>query len=294
MEKIKLIVDTASDITLEDAQRLNIELLPVIITHKENIYREAYDILKADFWIILETSDEQPTTCQITPDQLLTAYKKAYNEGYTHVIIVTINATGSGMYNNSFLAKDLFNEEFGDVMTFEIIDSHTYTYCYGRPGMIAAEMIQNGSSFAQTVSYLKETLSRIEAYAPMFTLKFAKKSGRISGAAAFVGEVMGFKPIMHVYDSNVFTNEKVRGGKNILPRTIELIKERAMNIEEQEVTLVFGDISDELKEEVRTAVKNELKPKSVFEGEMGCSITNNCGPYVFGIVFEGEKRDLYQ
>lgn len=293
MEKIKLIVDTASDITAEDAQRLNIELLPVAITHGDRIYAEAFDMKKEEFWKILEESEIQPTTCQITPDQLLSAFKKAHGDGYTHIIVVTINSTGSGMYNNCFLAKNLFVEEFGDALTFEIIDSHTYTYQYGRPCMIAAEMIQNGASFSETVAFIKDRLSRVEGYAPIFTLKFARRSGRISGAAAFVGEVMGFKPIMHIYDGGVQTNEKVRGDKNVLPRTIELVKKRAVSLSEQEIMLVFGDIDEKYKEEIRDAVKNELKPGSIFEGKLGCSITNNCGPLVFGILFYGEKRNYY-
>ena len=56
MDKIKIIMDTASDITLEEAGE-HIELLPVTITVDDKAYRELYDISKEEYWKILEENE---------------------------------------------------------------------------------------------------------------------------------------------------------------------------------------------------------------------------------------------
>lgn len=192
MEKIQLIVDTACDLTKEECEGLGIHLLPVTIIHNETIYQEQYTMGKEQFWEILASCKEQPTTSQITPQQLLAAYNKAFEDGCTHAIVVTINSKGSGMYNNAFISRDLFYEEHGkDAMHIEILDSHTYSYCYGMPVMWAAQNIQNGMGYEQVRQTLIDHLSRCQAYAPIFTLKYARRSGRISGANRLCGRNAG-------------------------------------------------------------------------------------------------------
>ena len=294
MEKIKLIVDTACDLTKDDAERLGIDLLPVTIIHNETIYQEQYTMGKEQFWKILADSKEQPTTSQITPQQLLASYNKAFDEGCTHAIVITINSKGSGMYNNAFISRDLFYEEHGqDAMHIEILDSHTYSYCYGMPVMWAAQNIQKGMSYAQVRSTLIDHLSRLQAYAPIFTLKFARRSGRISGATAFVGEMLDFKPVMYVGHGEVTTNIKVRGMSNTLPKAIELVKQNAIDLHNQCIGIAYGDIDEKFKQTIHDRVLEELKPASIYEGQIGCAISNNAGPQIFGIFFLGEDNHLY-
>ena len=112
----------------------------------------------------------------------------------------------------------MFEEEQGEgKMTIEVIDSKTYTYIYRHIVVKAAEMREQGESFDAIVSVVKSRLNRVEAYLGVYSLKFLKKSGRISGGAAFVGEALGLKPISHVYDGAVKVCDKVRGEKHSLP-----------------------------------------------------------------------------
>ena len=98
-------------------------------------------------------------------------------------------------------------------MVIEVFDSRTYTYIYGHIVVKAAEMREQGESFEAITSVIRSRLSRVEAYLGVYTLKYLKKSGRISGGAAFVGEALGLKPISFVYDGAVKVCDKVRGEK---------------------------------------------------------------------------------
>lgn len=294
MEKIKIMVDTPSDIEYKDAQKRNIELLPVTITYQGKSYREEYDISKEDFFTILNECEELPSTAQVTPPQFLAAFEKAWKEGYTHIILTTINGAGSGTFNSARLAVSLFEEAHGkDAILFEIIDSHTYTLCYGRPVMQAAELVQQGHSFSEVVAFLKERLNHAHCYAYISTLKFARKSGRISMTAAIVGEALGLKPIMSVGNNTVDIYNKCRGEKSAIAKLIDNVKNEVPDPENQEIVLVYGDVPEPVLERFRKEVAEKLNPASIFEGRLGCAICNNAGPQTVGIIFSGADYGFY-
>lgn len=293
MEKIRIMTDTSSDITLEEAQALDIDLLPVSVVIKDKTYREAYDIGKEEFWHVLHTCDEMPSTCQISPEQMMDAYKRAIADGVTHVIVVTISSTGSGMLNSAHISKNLLYEEQGQCLNIEIIDSLAYSYLYGVPVMQAAEKVNQGAGFDEVVEFLKDRLSRLEGYLCVFNLKFAKKSGRLSGVSAFVGEVLGFRPIMHLMNGRVYLVEKVRGEQEMLSRAVSLARSRAVDIENQTVYIMFGDLEQEKKELFLEKIRTGLGPAAIKEGKIGCSISLNAGPLICAVLYEGEKRMQY-
>ena len=290
MEKIRIIVDTASDITLEYAKEYNIDLLRVPITHCSGNFDEL-DISKVDYWKLLQNNDQIPKTSQITPAKLLDAFKRAYNDGYTHIIVVCISSTGSGMYANTFIARTLFEEEFGkDIINFCFIDSLSYSYAYGGYVLEAATMVNTGCYFDYVVAHLKYCLCRSIAVAGVYTLRFAKKSGRISGLAAFVGEVLGIRPVIRLMNGKVEPLTKVRGDANIIGAVINAIRENAVDIENQRLYLIIGDVSDEQCEKFIAMIKSELNPREIVYGEVGASVATNSGPNIIGAAFLGKER----
>lgn len=217
MEKIHILTDSSSDIPHDLVEAHGIEIVPIMLTHEGRSFREYYDITSEDYCKLLETSSEIPGTAMTTPTVFLESYNRAFERGCTHLLAVLINGGGSGTYQAACLAKSMFEEEQGEgKMTIEVIDSKTYTYIYGHIVVKAAEMREQGESFDAIVSVVKSRLNRVEAYLGVYSLKFLKKSGRISGGAAFVGEALGLKPISHVYDGAVKVCDKVRGEKALV------------------------------------------------------------------------------
>ena len=290
MEKIKLMVDSSCDIELSTAKELNIDLIPLNLIIDGKTYLEEYDISKEEFWKILLENEEIPKTSQISPETFRKYYTQAMKDGYTHVIVSTINAAGSGTFNSANLARTLFEEENPDCkMSIEILDSRSYTMCYGKAVIDAAKMIIDGKSYAEVLDFLKYKMSRMWAYAYMSTLKFAKKSGRISVLSAMVGEALKLKPLIVVGNRKVDVIGKLRGDKAAIAKIIECVKEKAVDIENQELILIAGSVPEAFKQKLENDVKEKLNPKSVFWAKLGCTIANNAGPETVGIIFEGEE-----
>lgn len=290
MEKIHIFADSACDIPQTLVEQYNIEIVPVQVTHEGRTFREYYDITPQSYWKLLEESEEIPVTAQITPAQLLDTYRRAHDAGYTHVLGVIINAKGSGGFQSACIARDMFYEEYGTDMRIELVDSETYTMIYGRVVLDAARMREQGDSFDAILGVVQSRLKRCEAVLGVYTLKFLKKSGRISGGAAFVGEALGLKPISHVYAGAVTVCGKARGEKNLIPAMVDFAKKHAVKPETQTAGLLYGDVEEAKIADLEKRLY-EAGFQKVERWPIGVSVITNTGPKALAVMYYGAPRE---
>ena len=292
MEKVCLITDSASDLPKEYAERYDIWVLPVRVTYGGVEKKEFYDIQPPEFWDFLEGNEELPSTAQITPSVYMAAFLKAKELGYTKVLCLMINGNGSGTYASGKVAVDLFYSEYGRELDIRVLDSKNYTIAYGQALVLARKALEDGANFEEAVELVEDHISRVEAVAAIFSLRQLKKSGRINGASAFVGEILGIKPVLHLCDGQVNIPIKVRGDKGLLPKMFDYVRQRAVRGADQKdaMFIIHGKVSDQEKAEVARFLEQEFGVKDVPFIPMGCSLTTNTGPNVVGIVYYGEKR----
>ena len=292
MEKICLMADSACDLTREMAEKYDIRILPVTITYAGSEHKEFEEIDITEYWEFLDTNEEQPTTAQITPTQYIEAFLRAKEDGYTKVIFLAINAAGSGTYNSGVIARDLFYGEYGEDMEIRVIDSQNYSYAYGAALILARRAIENGASFEEVVSLIEDHTSRVEAAAAVFTLRNLRKSGRVKGAAAIAGELLGIKPIIHLCSCGVDVVGKVRGDKAAVAGLIKFVDSRIDKTAPQKdtVCILYAKTPDEYAEMIEEYFHREFGIEDVIRVPLGGSICTNTGPNIVGIVYYGEKR----
>lgn len=288
MDKIRIITDTASDIDIIKANEFDVCMLPLTIVVDGKQYREQYDLSKEEYWDILSECETIPSTAQVSPQIFLDCYIEQYKLGYNKFIVVLLNGTASGTFNSANLAKDMFLEKYPDEVEFKFIDSKLYTALYGKPVLDGAKLIKEGKSFSEVCEFLEERISKMRAYAYMTTLRFAKMSGRISILSAIVGEALGLKPVMKIYDRKVEVYSKTRGEKAALSKVLEAVKEDAFNAEDEDIILVHGNNSEETLVKIEEEIKKVLNPKSVIRWKLGCCITTNTGPETIGVIYYGK------
>lgn len=287
MQKIRILVDTASDIDLKTAEKYDVKLLPMTVTIGQKEYKEAYDFTKEEFYNMLPEGDEIPTTAQVPPFEFLDAIKAAYKDDVKELIIVTINQKASSTFNSAQLARKMFENDIPDSgMKIYIINTMTYSACYGYPVLQAAKMAKDGKPVEIILNYLENWFSRLEVYFTVFDLKYAKKSGRIGSAAAIAGELLGIKPIMCLTRGDSVTAQKVRGIPKAMDSLLEIAKEK---IGEDKQYLLFHGKND--PKEFIKLMKDGLKEKTLEPTLIGPCIVINAGPEVVGVAFLGEKRD---
>lgn len=291
MEKIHIFTDSAADIPRPLCEQYGIEIVPITITHKGRAFYEYYDITPQEYWELLKSADEIPTTAQTTPSQLMEVYRAAHERGCTHVLGIMINAKGSGSYQSACIARDLFYDECGRDMAIELVDSETYTYIYGHVVVAAARMRAEGESFEAIAAVVRSRLKRCEAILGVYSLKHLKKSGRISGGAAFVGEALGLRPLSLVRAGAVTVTGKVRGDKNLVPAMVALVKKNAVSPAQQTACLLYGDVSVEYLQELERLLLSDCGFAAVERCPIGVSVITNTGPQALAVSYYGTPRD---
>ncbi|MDO5141890.1 MAG: DegV family protein [Eubacteriales bacterium] len=290
MEKIHILTDSSADIPQALVQAHGIEIVPITITHEGRAFREYYDITPEEYWKLLTDSREIPATAMVTPATFLDSYRRAAERGCTHLLGLLINGNGSGTYQAACLAREMFREAYGDSMHIELFDSATYTYIYGHIVVLAATLRDQGDSFEAICGVVRSRLARVEAFLGVYSLKHLKRSGRISGGAAFVGEALGLKPISHVYDGGVTVCGKVRGEKALVAGLVGKVSDRVVQPEKQRAIVLYGDVPaariDELDERLRT----EIGFRTVERCPIGPSVITNTGPQALAVAFYGKPR----
>jgi len=291
MEKIKIVVDTPCDIPDKFLARYGIEMVgvPIVVDGREYVERKSFSI--QEFYPILEGANELPVTSRVPIGEFVEAYTRAWNEGCTDVIVVTMNSNGSGTYESAHIAMDLFFTEVpeaGGFFSIHLIDSMTYSLAYGYPVVRAASMAQLGKSVKEILVYLYDFFSRVEIYIVCYSLEYAKKSGRISAAAAFVGEMLGMRPIIAMVDGATKIVEKVRGDRNATRKLAEVYHQRRVSAED--IVITASAAVDEYGRELKALVERDLG-RSVLHCKLGAAVTINTGPRAAALCLLGKKRE---
>ena len=290
MSKIKIMTDSASDVDKKTAEELDICVVPFSVTYNGKVYTEGVDFSTEEFYDMLSSGSDYPKTSQIKSEQFIEYFNQFYKEGYTDIIYTAICSTGSATYNNSLAARDEFFKQNPDAegkINIHIIDSHNYTGVYGYPVIEAAVKVKKGCDVDEIIAYIEDWLSCGEVHFVAYTLEYVKRSGRVSAGAAFMGELLGLKPLITIIDGESSVAEKVRGEKNIIPKMIDLAQKNM--IPKTPYVLLEGSLRDEY-EKFRDAITKTLGYPPERTLKIGATISSHAGPKIIGMVIKGNKR----
>lgn len=290
MNKIQIMTDSASDISIENEKKYNIPIIPFPITIGDKSYLSRVEINNEKFFELMAQNDEIPKTAQITSYQFTEIYLEQAKAGVEDLILVLINSKGSQTYQNSVAAIDMFFEEHPEYKgKFSVysIDGMGYSSLYGVPVIQAIEMRDNGATAQQIVDFLLDIIPRREIFFGIYDLKYAAKSGRIPTAAAFVGHIMNIKPIMRIFDREIKTAAKCVGEKSLLKKLVELTKaEMEPNTPYELIYARDTDCLDEFRKMIVDALGYE--PADAYQ--TGAAVSANAGPRIAGISFVKRKQ----
>ena len=286
---LKIITDSAADVPKNEAEQYDIRVMGIPITVDGVSYRESVDFTSEEYYGMLTAAKAIPTTAQITLMEFADAFREEIAAGNRQLICVTITSRGSGIYNAACLARQMVLEEQqsdGEEVTIDVVDSGSYTYVYGHAVVAAAKAAQEGKGREEVLELLRRELSTWQVYFAMTNLDFAKKSGRITSTAAFVGEVLGFRPLLTIHNGETDTIQKVRGDHKLVDAMVERFQKQATD-DGRGFYIVHAQ-SEELTKELRKRLEKATKRKCLGEYRIGASVTTNAGPTVFGVIVPTE------
>ena len=204
---VRIITDSASDISQELAKELNITVLPLKVRFGEEEFLDGVTLSNRQFYERLIETDEIPKTSQITPFEYRSNFEKAVKAG-DQVVCFTLSSGVSGSYQSACVAAQEFE---GDVF---VVD--TQQFCISEAIIVerAVQMRDMGMSAAEIFAAIEAEKKDAHVLAIFNTLEYLKLGGRISAAAAFAGGLLSLKPVLTIEDGVVRILGKARGSRN--------------------------------------------------------------------------------
>lgn len=276
-ERIAVAADTNSGITLEEAKAWGVSLISMPFCINDKIYYEGKTLTQEAFFTHL-AEDTEISTSQPSPGELLDTWDRLLE---THDAVIYIPMSG-GLSSSVQSAKILASDYKGRVF---VVDNKRISVTQRQSVLDALYFISKGYSAGEIKNILEDTALDASIFITVDTLKYLKKGGRVTPAAAAVGSVLNIKPVLQIQGDKLDAFKKVRGFKAakkvMLCALHEEIEGRFAGKELWLGTAYSGDRA--AGEAWHEAVKEEFPKHKVIGGVLPLSIACHTGPGALGI-----------
>lgn len=210
-----IVTDSASDITLEEAAQMNIEIVPLAITFDFGVCpqetRKDFDL----FYECLEKAEKLPVTSQPSPDRFLEVFEKAKAQN-KEVLVITLSSGLSGTVNGANVAKGLC-----DYDKIYIVDSRQAIITQRMLVEYAVALRAQGKCAVEIEGEIINIRDRLYVCGMLDTLKYLKMGGRIPAAMAYIGEILKVKPMIALKDKVLVEVGLARGRNSAMKRLMK-------------------------------------------------------------------------
>ena len=213
---IRIITDSTSDLSLEQARQAGIEMVPLKVSFGSEEYIDKFTITNEEFYEKLKASDVLPTTTLVSPQQFLEVFNRYPDDD---LVGIFISNKLSGTYQSAVMAKEESGRE-----NIYLLDSGTASCGLALLLEQAVRLKDDGLTAAEIAERIGALAPRVEIYAIFNTLKYLVKGGRLSGAQGLLGSMLGIKPVLSVRHGALSTLGKERGMKKASDFVLERLR----------------------------------------------------------------------
>ena len=206
---VKIVTDSAADISSETAKRLGISIVPLTVSFGTELYRDGIDLTSDEFFHKLSHSKELPKTAHPSVASFVDTYRSLARDG-AKIISIHLSRKLSGTYQAAILARD----EVADDCHVEVVDSGSVSMGIGLNVISAARAVQDGAAFNEVLELVNRNVAQSRLVAFFQTLEYLHKGGRIGKAKTLMGAVLRVKPMIIIIDGEVhpFGMARTRAG----------------------------------------------------------------------------------
>ncbi len=283
---LKIITDSASDISREVIDRFHLHVIPTPVVIDEKDYFDGETIMPEEFYEILR-SGKDIKTYHINAQMFYDNFEPYAKKG-DEVIYICFSTGIAGTFNAANIAKAELLEQYPE-FDLTIIDSKCASLGFGIATYYALLMQKNGASKQEIIDGIGWHCEHVEQVFTVSTLEYLLKGGRLSRTSAIAGGLLDIKPIIHVNDIGALESiEKVRGRQKSLKRLIEIVGERGADLANQVIGVVHGDDAQTMKA-MEEQLTNAYGCMRYIDNYVGCAIGAHTGPGIIGIIFLNEE-----
>lgn len=215
---LRIVTDTASDITVEQARNMNIDVVSLDITFEDGPAPQRTEEDFRRFYQRLEACDKLPVTSRTPPEEYLNLFQDAREKG-DEVLVITLSGGLSGTVDSARMAKQI-----ADYDKIEVVDSHQAILTQRMLVEQAVKLREEGYQLQEIVQRIKNTRDQVVVCGVVDTLKYLQKGGRIPASLGTLGTLLRIKPVIILQDRVLKQLGKARGhdaGEEMLYKHME-------------------------------------------------------------------------
>lgn len=275
MAGIKIITDSASDLPVDEATRLNVEVIALSIRFGDEEFVDRRDITPTAFWERCANTTDLPETAAPSPGAFQQAYEQAKADGFDGVVVITISSKLSATYQSALAGK----EAMGDYPV-EVIDSQAVTMAQGLLVITVAEAAAKGADFDACISLTKNIIPRLGVVGALDTLEHLKRGGRIGSAAALLGSMLSIKPLLTLRQGEVVEDGRQRTRAKALDH---LARDAAEASPFERLAVVHGAADDAVR--LITMLAHIECDTPLLVTDIGPVVGTHAGPGIIGVCW---------
>lgn len=205
MEKIAIVTDSNSGITQKQAKELGVYVLPMPFMIDGETYFEDVNLTVDEFFEKLNNNADISTS-QPTPDSVMGLWDELLKE-YDSIVHIPMSSGLSGSCQTACMLAEDYD---GRV---QVVDNQRISVTQRQSVLDAKELVSRGMSASEIKEFLLKVKFDSSIYIMVDTLKYLKKGGRITPAAAAFGEILKIKPVLTIQGEKLDAFSKVRSVK---------------------------------------------------------------------------------
>ena len=281
MSKIAIVTDSNSGITQEEGRRLGVSVIPMPFFINEKMYLEGITLSQDEFYQWLK-SDASISTSQPSPGETMGLWDNLLKE-YDEIVQIPMS---SGLSATCATAMGLAQEYEGRV---HVVDNQRISVTQRQSVVDAIALRDAGKSGAEIKKILEEEKFNSSIYITLETLKYLKKGGRITPAAAAIGTVLNLKPVLQIQGEKLDAFAKARTVKqakrimlDAIHKDIETRMGGEVNMDNLHIAAAYtpGEGVEQWLEEIR----REFPDKEIVVDPLSLSISCHIGPGALAIT----------
>ncbi|WP_409301225.1 DegV family protein [Peribacillus sp. SCS-155] len=214
MGKVKIVTDSTVDMSFEELEKYEIEMIPLSISIDDEVFLDKVEIDGEEFLRRMKNSRELPKSSQPATGTFLDVYNRLGEDGSE---VISIHMTGgmSGTVRSAESAAAMSETKV------TVIDSKFISKALSFQVIEAAKMAKEGKSVKEITDRLAQIQKQTSLVIVIDTLENLVKGGRIGKASAFVGSLLNIKPIATLENGVLNPVSKARSQSQIVKSLVK-------------------------------------------------------------------------
>lgn len=280
MKKIAIVTDSNSGITQEMGKSMGIYVIPMPFFIDGELFLEDITLTQEEFYKRLGDNSDISTS-QPSPGEVMECWDELLKE-YDEIVHIPMS---SGLSSTCHAAQSLSQEYEGKVC---VVDNQRISVTQKQSVEDAIVLRDAGKSAAEIKEILEAEKLQASIYITVDTLKYLKKGGRITPAAAALGTVLNLKPVLQIQGDKLDAFSKVRGwkaAKRTMLKAIEKdLEERFSEVREDMVLGMAYTCSKEEAQEWKQEIAEKFPEYEIVEGPLSLSVACHIGPGAMAVT----------